>query len=295
MYRDVFKKIGEYLTNKEKIYSTATSKEMNKFKKIFVYHDKVAINVISELSYFDNFENVEIFDNFFKNIPKMAKYVHFKVTYSFVPPHVTHLIFKDYFDELFDYDIIPITVTHLTFGIKFGQPIGKLPVSVTHLTIDRFLYDLTNKLPASITHLTFGRNFDSPIELPPFVTHLKFGSSFDRQIKLPSTVTHLKFGYHFDQPIKLPSTVTHLKFGKYFDQPIKLPQSIIRLTFGACFNQPINLPSSITHLVLGYHFHQPTLYIPPSLTHLTYYEDKDNIKKFNQKINDNVAVKIILI
>ncbi len=65
---------------------------------------------------------------------------------------------------------------------------------------------ITVYIPASVTHLTFGRYFNQPINIgtiPANVTHLSFCEKFNQPIypgTIPANVTHLSFGQDFNQP-----------------------------------------------------------------------------------------------
>ena len=62
-------------------------------------------------------------------------------------------------------------------------------------------------LPSSLTHLTFGTNFNQPLGegvLPSSLTHLTFGTNFNQPLGegvLPSSLTQLVFGWFFDQEL----------------------------------------------------------------------------------------------
>jgi len=178
-------KIGELLTDRQKIRLTMTSKSMNLLKHIFVYQKKIDITKIRNLSYFNNFECVEISNARYKRMPQKIKCVYFKASKRNIPLFVTHLTFDDEFDKSID-GCIPASVTHLKFGRLFNRQIN-------------------NCIPSSVIHLTFGMWFNQPIKncIPQSVTHLIFGTRFDQPISnnIPSSVTHIKFGSFFDQSI----------------------------------------------------------------------------------------------
>ena len=59
------------------------------------------------------------------------------------------------------------------FGSCFNQPINMLPNSITHLTFCDMFNQPVGMLPSSLTHLTFGNDFNQLVDmLPNFVTHL---------------------------------------------------------------------------------------------------------------------------
>lgn len=82
-------------------------------------------------------------------------------------------------------NILPNTLSHLTFNI--AQPIANL------------------LLPNSLTHLIFGDAYDQPLScLPSSITHLNFGKGFNHPLaNLPSSLKHLKLGASFNQSIGL--------------------------------------------------------------------------------------------
>ena len=93
-------------------------------------------------------------------------------------------------------------------------------------------------LPPSLTQLTFGDEFKQPLQegvLPSSLTQLTFGSEFNQPLQegvLPSSLTQLIFGYDFNQPLQegvLPSSLIQLTFGWKFNQPLQegvLPSGI---------------------------------------------------------------------
>jgi len=229
MYDDIILKISQLLSNHQKIYLTMTSTFMNKFKYKFIYREKIDVDKIIKLSYFNNFECVSISD-ISDEIPKYAKYVYL-ITYIM---DLTH-------------NPLPLA-THLTFGRFFNQSIiGKIPPSVTYLEFGScFNRSIKDSIPPSVIHLIFGFDFNQSIKnsIPSSVTHLTFGTSFDRSIKnnIPSSVTHLTFGYCFNQPIEcnIPSSVTHIVFGNQFDYPLDtIPLSIKEITLRKNYNKKI--------------------------------------------------------
>jgi hypothetical protein len=199
-----------------------------------------------------------------------------------LPESLTHLTFD--FIKLIKKDILPKSLEHLIFGTHYNQPIEK------------------NSLPKSLKKLTFGNNFNQPIEkdsLPKSLTHLVFGRDFNQLIQkdsLSKSLTHLVFGRDFNQPIKqdiLPESLKYLRFDLRFNQPIEkdyLPKLLECLEFGLRFNQPIKkdvLPKSLEYLRFGYNFNQPIEKdtIPESLNNLVFG------LKFNQQIEKDVLPK----
>jgi len=136
-------------------------------------------------------------------------------------------------------------------------------------------------LPLSITHLTFGYTFDEEVNgLPSGLTHLKFGIQFNQPVDhLPPLITHLTFGMRFNQPVgKLPPNITHLTFGYYFNQPVDhLPHKITHLSFGGDFRMCMeHLPSSITHLSFRHRYEKSLEHIPASIQHIDIWDNENN-------------------
>src|SRR5687768_12207082 len=93
LYDDLFIKISELLEQNEKIILTMASVAMNRLKYVFRYYEKINIDRIINLSYFDNFECVKLTPKNHIRIPKHAKYVYLKTCCSDIPEFVTHLVF----------------------------------------------------------------------------------------------------------------------------------------------------------------------------------------------------------
>src|SRR5690606_35521171 len=108
---------------------------------------------------------------------------------SDLPPHTKYLSFVQNSNQPNQSVNIPSTITHLTFGDKFDQPI--------------------DNLPPNITHLTSGENFNQKIEnLPPKITQLIFGMKFNQNIdNLPNNIKYLKLKCMFNQNVdNLPTS-----------------------------------------------------------------------------------------
>uniref|UniRef100_A0A6C0CA10 F-box domain-containing protein n=1 Tax=viral metagenome TaxID=1070528 RepID=A0A6C0CA10_9ZZZZ len=223
LHEDIFLAISQHLSNKQNIMLTGTSTKMNQLKHKIIYKEKVRIKKITHLSYFDNFENINICGfGYFEHLPKKIKHIYCD-------------------DRLPKSDNLKFMTT-LTFkGDDFSMIKNNIPSSVTKLIISpsygvKYLRNID--IPHSVTYLKFsGYWTGKPIcHIPATVTHLIFNPWFNRSIELliPSSVTHLAFGDCFDQPIKnnIPSSVTHLTFGRNFDQYIRdsIPSSVISLT-----------------------------------------------------------------
>lgn len=137
--------------------------------------------------------------------------------WDFRPVHYQRKVILPPKHYTFNWNLLPSTLTHLTFGINFNLPVDK-------------------KLPHSLTHLKFknniwGTGFNQPIDhLPPRLTHLVVGTNFNKPVNnLPSTLKYFKAGEKFDHSIdNLPDAVTHIILHNI--PPInKLPPSLLYL------------------------------------------------------------------
>lgn len=135
-----------------------------------------------------------------------------------------HLNFKKNFNE--PIKNIPAFVTHVTFGVRFNQPIkvGTIAESVTHLYFGVIFNQPIKWLPSSLTLLKFGDCFNQPLDnLPSSITHLVLGHSFNYPISGLKTVTHLIVGHRFDQYAEnfLPKSVIYFEVRRFTDQATK--------------------------------------------------------------------------
>ena len=153
-------------------------------------------------------------------------------------------------------DTLPLTLTHLSLGRYFNQPVNNLPPALTHLSF--------------VEGWDFNQNVDS---LPARLTHLFLATRFNQPENLPPTLVHLTFGVRFNQPVNyLPSTITHLTFATEFNQQVnKLPLSLSYHTFGVEFNQTVDsLPPLLTHLTFGERFDRSVDSLPATLIALSF-------------------------
>jgi hypothetical protein len=220
------------LADKEKIMLLSASKELNKLKLQFRYHEKTHINnKILNLPYFDNFESIRATSPI-EIYPNCAKYVHFDYTFTNylwdqqIPLSVTHITLSNFFTDPIK---IPLSVTHVTIGAMWNRKIILGP-SVTHLNIDCWDISMAKYIPSTVKHLIINR-FDNSIKraLPPTITHLTLNH-------------HLESGYltlnHYLAPNRMESnSLTHLSFGDSF--------------IGSYGNF---ISASVTHLSFGYSF-----------------------------------------
>lgn len=156
----------------------------------------------------------------------------------------------------FNWNLLPTTITHLTFGSAFNLPVdNKLPHSLTHLIFE-------NKHNKSRSDDAFNHPID---HLPPHLIHLVLGSYFNQSVnKLPSTLKYFEAGDQFNHSIdNLPDSVTHIKL-HFHKQPInKLPTSLFYLNAKSA-KGPINyLPSTLTYLKASHL--SITVDLPPNL------------------------------
>uniref|UniRef100_A0A6C0C9X8 F-box domain-containing protein n=1 Tax=viral metagenome TaxID=1070528 RepID=A0A6C0C9X8_9ZZZZ len=173
---NILKKISEFLTDEEKIKLTMISLDMNKLKHKLMYREKINVTKIKNLSYFNNFEYIEISNFEYVRIPKKVKHVYLELQSK-------------------------SSVIHLALDWDFAFGMKNISVSA-HSTFSEFFNDtIKRNLPSSITHLTFGNYFNKPIDdiIPPTVTHLAFGWFFNHSINnIPKSVIEVKLHRKYD-------------------------------------------------------------------------------------------------
>ncbi|EFA86133.1 hypothetical protein PPL_00694 [Heterostelium album PN500] len=182
------------------------------------------------------------------------------------------------FGECFQGEIenLPKGIATLEVPSSYSQnlPMEELPNLTTLKGVSQWI-----KIPESVTSLTFGRHFNQPIlvgMLPRSLVCLEFGSDFNSKIyrrAIPNSLRTLIFGYSFNQPIKkLPSGIEVLTFGDSFNQPIDgrvLTKTMKSLSLGLQYKQLLpTLPSSTQTVQLsdGYPHHIHSSTTTPNLT-----------------------------
>ncbi|AGD92980.1 putative F-box and FNIP repeat-containing protein [Megavirus lba] len=138
-YDDIILYLLYFLTDIDKINLCSINKKLSSFRNDIIFDDIY--------SYYDVIEAP------FGKFHKIKYYAH----NTNIPDGVTHLIFRDRFNECIK-GYIPNSVKEITFGENFNQ-------------------DIRDCIPNGVTHLTFGRNFDQDIKrcIPNGVTYLTFG------------------------------------------------------------------------------------------------------------------------
>jgi len=276
LLRDIVLLICQKISDVDKVNFVLTCQKMYKLRDDITYDDKIHVDKIQHLTYFDNFTNIEI-SNDTLQVPKHARYVHLRTGSANIPPYVTHLTFDHMFNKRLT---VPSSVTHLIFGARYNQSIESvIPNSVTHLIFgNNFNCPIETFLPTSIVHLELNHFFRQPIKhIPKSITHLRIRGAVPTFI--PLSVTHLTLGL-INEPNHniMDLMVTHLTFDNFFDQSIDncIPESVTHIMFGRNFNQPVdNLPQLITHISFGPMFNQTIDNVPMSVKEIIlhiYYE-----------------------
>lgn len=280
LWSDLILRIGQYLSDYDKIMFSEISREHNTFKFKFRYRKLIDVTKIYALPMFENFECVLIPKRRKNKYPKNAKRVYFTREKSKVPYGVTHLLYRCC--VILTNSCIPSTVRHIDFGDHFNLSInGCVPDTVTELKFGLYFRTPLTWLPSNLTHLILSA-FNMPLNgvlHMTSLTYLDLGGSFDQKItdEIPSTVTHLNLGYSFNHPINgLRNTnIKYLKFGCQFNQSIEgnLPESLCSVAFGTEFNRKIDglIPSSVTDLALGSKFCQKIQLLPTALQKLVIF------------------------
>jgi hypothetical protein len=159
--------------------------------------------------------------------------------------------------NLQQFDIIPSSVTHLTFGYCFNQKVEALDLkNMTHLTFGDLFNQSVEALDLKVvTDLTFGCHFNQRVETLDLksVAHLTFEYFFNQRVETLDlkSVTHLTFGCYFNQIVETLDLkgVTHLTFGYYFNQPVEALdlKGVTHLTFGQSFNYDLQESLFVDH------------------------------------------------
>lgn len=200
-------------------------------------------------------------------------------------------------------NLLPSTLTHLTFGPNFNSPIDNLlPHSLTHLSFEyheeggrNFFNQRIDHLPLSLTHLRLGADFNQPIDhLPPSLTSLSLGEKFNHPINnLPSSLTHLSFSQFnkFNCSINALPALTHLAFGWGFEQQIPLPITLKKLAL-VNYSEKTSSLDSLTNLTsLRCRCFPPSLILPSSILELDISSElpsyPPNLQKLRHIVNPN--------
>jgi hypothetical protein len=168
---------------------------------------------LTELTFGDCFGSTSLFTG----LPSLQK--------NSLPPNLKKITFGEWFNPPESVasleNIFPSSLTDLTFGIEFNQPIkmGVLPMNLENLSFGRDFNKLidANVLPENLKSLTFGKCFNQLIEkgvLPINLTNLVFGNDFNQPIginNLPINLINLTLGFKFDQRIYKRILPTNLK------------------------------------------------------------------------------------
>jgi len=247
---DVFVRTSKWLSDRDKIMLTMTCMLLNPLKHKFMYEKVVNYEKITNLSYFDNFQNVSVTQEDYMR-PKYAKSIHYDAR----------------------------TVTE----------VANIPRGITHITLGNIWSAKWHHMLETVTHLIFRCQIKElfPNLIPPSVTHLELYGKFDKSVgdHLPCKLISLKI-HDVDQKIEfLSPTLKKLSIGNLnIDTP--LLTSLVRLTITKAhdFDPKLEFPH-LTHLNLKGRSQIYGTYFPvlrhlstdgvflgafPTLTHLTH-------------------------
>ena len=193
-------------------------------------------------------------------------------------------------EEMDDPILIPRTLTHLTLGSRFNQPIAHLLWQLEKLVCLKLGSCFSHPLHIIPKKENENENENEKEnekengkekELLPNLTSLQLGGGFNHMLFSPlsETLTNLVLGDGFNQPLpqKLPQGLKALSLGYSYDLPLPkdLPTSLTKITLGNRFNQPICFLglTRLTTLVFGMNYRQNITpfseFLPPSLTDLS--------------------------
>lgn len=173
-------------------------------------------------------------------------------TSLFIPPSLT---FLEFWGSSFLGNTLPVSLTHLTLGHAFIEPIALFPPQLKFLKLGALYNQCLDNLPSSLQHLTLGRFFTIPITtLPPNLTHFNFGSSLLKHPLecLPRTLTHLTIGNKFNHPLPSLPHLVFLQLGDKFNTVLPVFSCLQTLHTGKLFGQAIpHCPSLVRLSVAG--------------------------------------------
>lgn len=140
-----------------------------------------------------------------------------------LPPSPTHITFDYYFNSSITSPFLRHSFNSFkSFQSTHYLP-PSIPHSFNtskQITLLSLLYS------SSLTHLSLGHCFNQPIvTLPPSMSHLQphVLESFNPTLFLPSSITHLTLRTHFNQYIdRLPPSITHITIRDDFDHSINI-------------------------------------------------------------------------
>lgn len=210
---------------------------------------------------------------------KLGWHYNKNLTYGSIPFSVKKLCLESYELKIKPGDI-PFGVTKLKFCMNQKIISGLIPDSVTHLKFGiRFENKIEpNVLPASLLHLTFGNRFNKKIKpntLPDAIQYLVLGKSYDKNIKyFPRSLIYLSLGKKYFH--KIDAQILTLRLGMPHIPNNYIPESVIEVI----------LKSSVTYL--------DDNSIPANVKYLKAKSPQINIFEFINNISNLQILKIHL-
>jgi len=202
--------ISNFLRDVEKIKLSMCCKKLDQLKHNYRYADRIDIDKICALPYYNNFTKIKTSYLFEKIIG--SNYLYGNKLSIKLPINLINLKCSN-IDILLSKNMISNSVTHLKLTGYINTNIKNLPSHITNLNLGtQFFRSIDNMIPSSITYLALNYSFIGSIEnnIPSSVFCLKVGMNFQRNLKhIPPTVIHLIFYSELDWR-ELPATVTIL-------------------------------------------------------------------------------------
>lgn len=205
---DMHMYISHFLSDFSKISLSSCSKKMDQLKYLYKYVDRIDIEKICALPFYDNFTKIRTNEKFEKMLGSKL-FCGNNVSIE-LPKSVTNLK-CDRIDILLENNIMPKSITHLKVKNMFN--IENMPLQITYLSFGSLsTCAIEGIIPQSVTHLGLSYHYSGSIKncIPPSVTCLKLGRWHRQYIsEIPSSVTHVIYYFHSDLT-GLPASVTTL-------------------------------------------------------------------------------------
>jgi len=270
LIKDIIIKICAILRTHDKLNFLSVTKKNCEHKYGIFFDEKICLEKIFTLPYFDNFTNIKILHSTFlfsKQKFQLRLNTYNKSRPNKMPVNLVNFLYQHY------YISGPLDTAHAK---QIRQNVKAcIPKNATHLHLEDAAY-LYGYAPKQITHLILGFINDEHVNILRRVKYLNFKYIVGSNTKIPYGITHLIFSQQFCKDIVIPTSVTHLTLNSICCS--MLGQIIIHIPDSVKYLDTVwevaEVPNNITHLVYranSYHINKR--WIPPSVTHLELFNE----------------------